>query len=123
MSPVPDILSFIPLKMMVEMRNPDMTKKTSTPTKPDLKMLSGKAWKSTTEMTAMARKPSISGRYLRLRWEFELTDELLRLVRGGGISSKHLIYSSFPYLHQQYQLSHHSIRPLQRCSMQAAPGA
>ena len=82
-SPVPDILSFIPLKMMVEMRNPEITKKTSTPTKPDLKMLSGKAWKRTTEMTAMARRPSISGRYLRLRWEFELTDELLWPVRGG----------------------------------------
>lgn len=74
-SPLPPILSFIPLKMMVEMRNPEMTKKTSTPTNPDLKMLSGKAWKSTTEMTAMARSPSISGRYLRLRWE--LKDELL----------------------------------------------
>jgi len=61
--------------MMVEMRNPEMTKKTSTPTNPDLKMLSGKAWKSTTEMTAMARSPSISGRYLRLRCE--LTDEFL----------------------------------------------
>ena len=73
--PVPAILSFIPLKMMVDIRNPEMTKNTSTPTKPDLKMLSGKAWKSTTEMTAMARKPSISGRYFRLRWE--LTDELL----------------------------------------------
>jgi len=52
--------------MMVEMRKPEMTKKTSTPTKPDLKMLSGKAWKRTTEMTAIARRPSISGRYLRL---------------------------------------------------------
>ena len=76
-SPVPDILSFIPLKMMVEMRNPDITKKTSTPTNPDLKMLSGKAWKRTTEMTAMARRPSISGRYFRLRWELEFTNELL----------------------------------------------
>ena len=82
-SPVPSILLFIPLKMMVEMRNPEITKKTSTPTKPDLKMLSGKAWKRTTEMTAMARSPSISGRYLRLLCEPELTDELLRLVRGG----------------------------------------
>ena len=81
--PVPDSLSFIPLKMMVEMRKPEITKKTSTPTKPDLKMLSGKAWNSTTEMTAMARKPSISGRYLRLLWEPELTDELLWPVRGG----------------------------------------
>lgn len=75
--PVPDILSFIPLNMMVEIRNPDITKKTSTPTKPDLKMLSGKAWKRTTEMTAIARRPSISGRYLRLRWEFVITDDLL----------------------------------------------
>ena len=66
-SPFPPILSFIPLKMMVEMRKPEMTKNTSTPTKPDLKMLSGKAWKRTTEMTAIARKPSISGRYLMLR--------------------------------------------------------
>ena len=38
------------------------------------------------------------------------------VLYGGGIYSKHLIYSSFPYLYQQYQLSHHSIRP---CS--AAP--
>ena len=76
-SPLPPILSFIPFKMMVEMRNPEMTKKTSTPTKPDLKTLSGKAWKRTTEMTAIARKPSISGRYLRLRCEPELRDELL----------------------------------------------
>ena len=75
--PVTVIRSFIPLKMMVEMRKPDITKNTSTPTKPDLKMLSGKAWKRTTEMTAMARRPSISGRYLRLLWEFELTNELL----------------------------------------------
>jgi len=42
-SPAPFILASIPLKMMVEMRNPEMTKKMSTPTKPDLKMLSGKA--------------------------------------------------------------------------------
>lgn len=75
--PVPSILLFIPLKMMVEMRKPEITKKTSTPTKPDLKMLSGKAWKRTTEMTAMARSPSISGRYLRLLCEPEFTDELL----------------------------------------------
>ena len=74
-SPVPDILSFIPLKMMVEMRKPEMTKNMSTPTKPDLKMLSGKAWKRTTEMTAMARRPSISGRYLRILCE--LKNELL----------------------------------------------
>ena len=91
-SPLPPILSFIPLKMMVEMRNPEMTKKMSTPTKPDLKTLSGKAWKRTTEMTAMARSPSISGRYLRLLWELEVTDEVLLLFRGGGILSKHLIY-------------------------------
>ena len=75
--PAPVILSFIPLKMMVEMRNPEITKNTSTPTNPDLKMLSGKAWKSTTEMTAMARSPSISGRYLRLLGELKLRDELL----------------------------------------------
>ena len=76
-SPVPSILLFIPLKMMVDIRNPEMTKKTSTPTNPDLKILSGKAWKRTTEMTAMARSPSISGRYLRLLCEPEVTDELL----------------------------------------------
>ena len=83
-SPLPDILSLIPLKMIVEMRNPEMTKKTSTPTKPDLKTLSGKAWKRTTEITAMARSPSISGRYLRLLCEPELRGELLCLVWGGG---------------------------------------
>ena len=82
-SPLPDILSFIPLKMMVEMRKPEMTKNTSTPTKPDLKTLSGKAWKRTTEMTAMARSPSMSGRYLRLLCERELRGELLCLVWGG----------------------------------------
>ena len=81
--PVPPILSFIPLKMMVEMRKPEMTKNTSTPTKPDLKTLSGKAWKRTTEMTAMARSPSMSGRYLRLLCERELRGELLCLVWGG----------------------------------------
>ena len=73
--PLPFIRSFIPLKIIVEMRKPEMTKKMSTPAKPDLKMLSGKAWKRTTERTAMARSPSISGRYLRLRCE--LTDDLL----------------------------------------------
>jgi len=67
--PVPAILSLIPLKMIVEMRKPEMTKNISTPTNPDLKMLSGKAWKRTTEMTAMARSPSMSGRYFRLRSE------------------------------------------------------
>ena len=81
--PAPVILSFIPLKMMVEMRKPEITKKMSTPTKPDLKMLSGKAWKRTTEMTAMARSPSMSGRYLRLLCEPEFRDELLCLVWGG----------------------------------------
>ena len=81
--PVPPILSFIPLKMMVEMRNPETTKNTSTPTKPDLKTLSGKAWKRTTEITAMARRPSISGRYLRLRCEPEIRDELLCPFWGG----------------------------------------
>ena len=35
---------------------------------------------------------------------------------GGGISSKHLIYSSFTYLYQQYKLSYHIIR-----SCSAAP--
>ena len=76
-SPLPPILSFIPLKMMVEMRNQVMTKNTSTPTKPDLKTLSGKAWNKTTERTAIARSPSISGRYLRLLCELELINELL----------------------------------------------
>ena len=81
--PAPLNLSLIPLKMMVEMRNPEITKNTSTPTKPDLKTLSGKAWKRTTEMTAMARSPSMSGRYLRLLCEPEFRDELLCLVWGG----------------------------------------
>ena len=81
-SPLPDILSISLVKMIVQMRKPDMTKNTSTPQN-DPKTLSGKAWKRTTDMTAMARSPSMSGRYLRLLCELELRDELLWPVRGG----------------------------------------
>jgi hypothetical protein len=42
-------------------RKPEMTKKTSTPTKPP--GASGtRAWKRMTKMTAIARRPSTSGR-------------------------------------------------------------
>ena len=45
-----------------------MTKKTSTPVKPPFSEV-GNAWKQTTDITAMALKPSISGRYLGCkRW-------------------------------------------------------
>jgi len=48
--------------MLVVMRKPEMTKKTSTPTKPP-GTIQGKAWNKTTDPTAMARSPSMSGRY------------------------------------------------------------
>ena len=46
------------------MRNPLITKKTSTPTQPPPKDLNP-TWKKRTLRTAIARRPSISGRYLR----------------------------------------------------------
>ena len=45
------------------MRYPEITKKISTPINPP-EIHSGKAWNATTEITAIARRPSISGRYL-----------------------------------------------------------
>ena len=48
--------------MMLEIRKPEMTKKTSTPTKPPW-TVSGKAWNPTTVRTAIPRSPSMSGRY------------------------------------------------------------
>lgn len=42
-----------------------MTKKTSTPVKPPGRRV-GKAWNTSTEHTAMARRPSMSGRYWML---------------------------------------------------------
>jgi hypothetical protein len=44
---------------MVEIKNPDMTKKISTPTNPP-GIKDGKAWKPTTVRIAMALSPSIS---------------------------------------------------------------
>jgi len=44
-------------------RNPEMTKKTSTPTKPPSRP-GIPAWNSTTASTATARRPSMSGRNL-----------------------------------------------------------
>jgi hypothetical protein len=54
-------LLFRLLKMIVEIKNPEMTKKTSTPMKPPGNQL-GNAWKPTTGSMASARRPSISGR-------------------------------------------------------------
>ncbi len=51
------------LNKIVEMRKPEMTKKMSTPIKPPFIQF-GNAWKPTTVKTAIARKPSMSGRYL-----------------------------------------------------------
>src|SRR6056297_1091907 len=48
--------------MIVVIRKPEITKKTSTPTKPPAKM-SNPAWKKITGSTATARSPSISRRY------------------------------------------------------------
>ena len=48
--------------MMVEIRKPEITKKMSTPTNPPSTQV-GNAWKATTETTATARRPSMSGRY------------------------------------------------------------
>lgn len=48
---------------MEEIRKPEITKKTSTPTKPPLNICTlGKAWNTKTANTATALKPSISGR-------------------------------------------------------------
>src|SRR5690349_16458367 len=48
--------------MIVVIRKPEMTKKTSTPVKPPGRRL-GKAWNASTEHTATARRPSMSARY------------------------------------------------------------
>src|SRR4029453_4423493 len=48
--------------MMPVMRKPENTKNTSTPMKPPGRAF-GKAWKFITSITAMALRPSISGRY------------------------------------------------------------
>jgi hypothetical protein len=50
-------------KIIVEIRYPEITKKISTPINPPFNK-SGKAWKTTTASTAIALRPSISGRYL-----------------------------------------------------------
>jgi hypothetical protein len=47
--------------MIPEMRNPEMTKNTSTPAKPP-GAAAGKAWNASTASTATARRPSTSGR-------------------------------------------------------------
>ena len=47
---------------MLEIKKPEMTKNISTPIKPPVSHL-GKAWKPTTDKTAIARRPSMSGRY------------------------------------------------------------
>src|SRR4051794_26516363 len=52
-------------KRIPVIRNPDMTKNTSTPTKPP-GMMVGKAWNATTHRTATARSPSMSGRHVEL---------------------------------------------------------
>ncbi len=44
------------------MRKPEMTKNTSTPVKPPRRRF-GERWKATTDRTATALKPSMSGRY------------------------------------------------------------
>jgi hypothetical protein len=49
-------------KMIVVIRYPLITKKTSTPTNPPEKVLNP-AWNKITGKTAIARKPSISLRY------------------------------------------------------------
>ena len=48
--------------MMPVIRKPEITKNTSTPIKPP-GIASGKAWKCSTNITAMARTPSMSGLY------------------------------------------------------------
>lgn len=51
-------------RMMEVIRNPEITKNTSTPTNPPESQPRPR-WKSTTGMTAKARRPSTSGRYFR----------------------------------------------------------
>jgi hypothetical protein len=57
---IPDSSSFI---TMDAIRKPEITKKTSTPTKPP-GIQSSPIWNRMTGITAHARRPSISGRYL-----------------------------------------------------------
>ena len=60
---VNEVLLESELKQSLIRLNPEITKKTSTPTKPPLMKLNF-AWKNNTSSTAMALRPSISGRYL-----------------------------------------------------------
>lgn len=50
------------LNNIVDIRNPDMTKNISTPINPDGSAV-GNAWKIKTDSTAIALRPSMSGRY------------------------------------------------------------
>ena len=81
-----------PLKTIVEMRKPEMTKKTSTPMKPP-GSASGNAWKTTTAQTATARRPSMSARYVG--------SELSRFYFVGGNARRNAVQrdnASFAFL-------------------------
>lgn len=75
--------------MMEEIRKPEMTKKTSTPTNPPLKTGTfGKAWKTNTAKTASARKPSMSGRQLMEDLLFEEVTDIIYISETRLLSFK-----------------------------------
>src|SRR5690606_3332846 len=65
--------------MLPVIRKPEITKKTSTPTKPPASN-AGSIWKKTTAKTAKARKPSISARYVPTEEETPHEDRCSRLI-------------------------------------------
>jgi hypothetical protein len=69
--------------MIVEIRKPEITKKISTPINP-LFIQAGKAWKATTNSTAIALNPSMSGRYCRCdKWEVGVVISARHTVAGA----------------------------------------
>ena len=66
---------------MVDIKKPEITKNISTPINPPTSSV-GKAWKQTTQRTAIALKPSMSGRYLGcVKWFFDLS--IMEVKRFG----------------------------------------
>ncbi|BBH52774.1 hypothetical protein JCM31447_12170 [Fluviispira sanaruensis] len=58
------------LYIIVEIKKPEMTKNISTPMNPP-GFNTGKKWNKTTDSTAIARNPSISGRYSKFLLMFK----------------------------------------------------
>ncbi len=71
------------LSNMVPIKYPDITKNISTPTNPP-GISVGNAWKITTEITASARRPSISLLYFKLGFVIGFRLKLLLAERQGA---------------------------------------